>query len=79
MKKFYFVAEIATYYGVIGLGDTAENAVNVAALKAKEYLDQGNVFDRETGEQYTLQGIIDYFSPRVTKLEMNSATYEGGE
>jgi len=77
MSKKYYVAQFNTYYGVVGLADTEEQAVLVAAEKVKRYLDGAGAHDRDTCEAWTVNRIISYFDPRVTVLEMGSAEYEG--
>jgi hypothetical protein len=78
-SQVYYVAQIDTYYGVIGLGDTEAGAVRVAAERAKKYLDQAGAYDRDTGEPWTVGRIIEHFSPRVSGLGMNTAILEGVE
>ena len=73
----YYVAQIATYYAVVGLADTESEAVQVAAIKAKKYLDDADATDPITFEPWTVAGIVEYFDPRVTVLEMGSAQFEG--
>lgn len=77
MGKLFYVAEINTYYGVVGLADTEAEAVRLAAVKAKEYLDQVEGCDPDTHELWEVEKIISYFDPRVTVLEMGSAQFEG--
>ncbi len=77
MSKKYFVAQFNTYYGVVGLADTEEQAIQVAAEKVKRYLDGAGNRDRDTNQAWTVERIISYFDPRVTVLEMGSAEYEG--
>jgi hypothetical protein len=77
MGGIYYVAEVATYYGVVGLAETESEAVYVAAVKAKEYLDNAETYDPETSLPWTVERIIAYFDPRVTVLAMGSAEYEG--
>jgi hypothetical protein len=77
MRKKYFVAQFNTYYGVVGLADTEEQAIQVAAEKAKRYLDGVGGHDPDTYEAWTVTRVIEYFDPRVTVLEMGSAEFEG--
>jgi hypothetical protein len=77
MGGVYYVAEVATYYGIVGLAETESEAVRVAAVKAKEYLDNAETYDPETSLPWTVERIIAYFDPRVTVLAMGSAEYEG--
>jgi hypothetical protein len=76
-RNVYYVAQFNTYYGVVGLADTEEEAVRVAAEKVKRYLDGAGNTDRDTCEAWTVERIISYFDPRVTVLAMGSAEYEG--
>jgi hypothetical protein len=76
-RKVYYVAQFNTYYGVVGLAESEEQAVRVAAEKVKRYLDGAGNFDRDTNQAWTVERIITYFDPRVTVLEMGSAEYEG--
>lgn len=77
MSKKYYVAQFNTYYGVIGLADTESEAVQVAAIKAKKYLDDAGGIDPDTDEAWTVARVIEYFDPRVTALLMGSAEFEG--
>jgi hypothetical protein len=79
MSQVYYVAQIDTYYAVIGLGDSEAEAIRVAAERAKRYLDQAGAFDPDMGEAWTVERIIDYFDPRVSALGMNTAILEGVE
>jgi hypothetical protein len=78
-SKKYYIAQIETYYAVIGLADTEAEAVRVAAERAKKYLDLAGATDPYTGEPWTVQGINRYFGVNVTELEMNTAILEGVE
>ena len=78
MKKYY-IAQIDTRYGVMGLADTEEEAVRLAAVRAKQFLDGAGAFNPMNGKRWTMNSIISYFSPRVTELEMNTAILEGVE
>jgi hypothetical protein len=77
MGGMYYVAQFNTYYGVVGLADSEEKAVRVAAEKVKRYLDALGNEDRDTCQAWTVERIIEYFCPRVTVLAMGSAEYEG--
>ncbi len=77
MGGMYYVAQFNTYYGVLGLAESEEQAVRVAAEKVKRYLDGAGNFDRDTNEAWTVERIIAYFDPRVTVLAMGTAEYEG--
>ncbi len=77
MGGMYYVAQFNTYYGVVGLAESEEQAVRVAAEKVKRYLDGAGNFDRDTNEAWTVERIIAYFDPRVTVLAMGTAEYEG--
>jgi hypothetical protein len=77
MNGVYYVAQIPIYYGVVGLADTESGAMQVAAIKAKKYLDDADAIDPINGEPWTINNIITYFEPRVTVLEMGSAQFEG--
>ena len=79
MDGVYYVAQIDTYYGVIGLGDTEAEAIRVAAVRAKQFLDTAGAFDPDMGEAWTVERIITYFCPRVSALAMGSAILEGVE
>jgi hypothetical protein len=81
MGGVYYVAQIDTYYAVIGLADSEAGAVSVAAERAKRYLDVAGAFDPDTGEAWTVEveRIITYFCPRVSALAMGSAILEGVE
>ena len=78
MKKYY-IAQIDTRYGVIGLADTEEEAVRVASVRAKQFLDGVGAFNPMDGKPWTVDSIVSYFSPRVTEIEMNTAILEGVE
>jgi hypothetical protein len=77
MGGMYYVAQFNTYYGVVGLAESEEQAVRVAAEKVKRYLDGAGNRDRDTNEAWTVERIIAYFDPRVTVLAMGTAEYEG--
>jgi hypothetical protein len=77
MGGMYYVAQFNTYYGVVGLADTEEKAIRVAAEKVKRYFDAMGNHDRDTNEAWTVERIISYFDPRVTVLAMGTAEYEG--
>jgi hypothetical protein len=77
MGGMYYVAQFNTYYGVLGLAESEEQAVRVAAEKVKRYLDGAGNRDRDTNEAWTVERIIAYFDPRVTVLAMGTAEYEG--
>jgi hypothetical protein len=79
MSSVYYVAQIDTYYGVIGLGDTEAEAIRVAAERAKRYLDVAGACDPDMGEAWTVERIITYFSPRVHEIALNTAILEGVE
>lgn len=79
MDGVYYVAQIDTYYAVIGLADTEAGAVSVAAERAKRYLDVAGVMDPDRGESWTVERIIDYFCPRVSALALGTAILEGVE
>lgn len=79
MKRFYYFAEIDTRYEVCALSSrSANHAVNLAAKKAKAFLDDRGQLSPITGKPWTVQGVIDYFAPTVTTLEMDSAEFVGG-
>ena len=78
MKKYY-IAQIETRYGVIGLADTEAEAVRLAAVRAKKFLDNAGAFNPQNGKRWTVTSIIAYFDPRVTEIKMNSAILEGVE
>jgi hypothetical protein len=77
MTTVYYVAQIATYYGIVGLAETESEAIRVAAVKAKEYLDNAETYDPDTSLPWSVDRIISYFDPRVTVLGMGTAEYEG--
>jgi len=77
MGGMYYVAQFNTYYGVVGLAESEEQAIRVAAEKVKRYLDGAGNRDRDTNEAWTVERIIAYFGPRVTVLAMGTAEYEG--
>lgn len=77
MNGKYYVAQINTYYGVVGLARSESEAIQVAAIKAKKYLDDAGAIDPINGEPWTINNVITYFDPRVTVLEMGSAQFEG--
>ncbi len=77
MGGMYYVAQFNTYYGVVGLAESEEQAIRVAAEKVKRYLDGAGNRDRDTNEAWTVERIIAYFDPRVTVLAMGTAEYEG--
>ena len=77
MNGKYYVAQINTYYGVVGLARSESEAIQVAAIKAKKYLDGAGQNDRDTNQAWSVDRIIEYFDPRVTVLEMGSAQFEG--
>jgi hypothetical protein len=77
MDGVYYVAQIDTRYGVMGLADTEEVAIRVAAVRAKQFLDAVGGFDPDMGEAWTVERIIDYFDPRVTAIPLGSAVLEG--
>ena len=79
MDGVYYVAQIDTYYAVIGLADTEAGAVSVAAERAKRYLDVAGAFDPDTGEAWTVERIVEYFAPRVSALALGTAILEGVE
>jgi hypothetical protein len=79
MTQVYYVAQIDTYYAVIGLGDSEAEAIRVAAERAKKYLDVAGACDPDMGGAWTVGRIIDYFDPRVSALRMNTAILEGVE
>jgi hypothetical protein len=79
MKGSCYIAQIDTRYGVIGLADTEEGAIHLAAVRAKKFLDNADAYNPMNGEQWTVDSIIEYFSPRVHELKMNSAILEGVE
>lgn len=78
-RRVYYVAQIDTNYGVIGLGETKAGAVRVAAERAKQYLDAADVYDPGMGEPWTVERIIEHFCPRVSALAMGSAILDGVE
>lgn len=78
-SQVYYVAQIDTYYGVIGLGDTEAGAVRVAAERARKYLDTAGYFDPINCEPWTVDRIITYFDPRVHEIKLNTAILEGVE
>ena len=77
MGGVYYVAQIDTRYGVMGLADTEAEAVRVAAERAKQFLDAVGGFDPDRGEAWTVERIIAYFDPRVTAIPLGSAVLEG--
>ena len=77
MGGVYYVAQIDTRYGVMGLADTEAGAVVVAAERAKQFLDDVGAFDPDRGEAWTVERIIAYFDPRVTAIQLGSAVLEG--
>ena len=77
MGGVYYVAQIDTRYGVIGLADTEAEAVRVAAERAKQFLDMAGAFDPDMCEAWTVERIIAYFDPRVTAIPLGSAVLEG--
>jgi hypothetical protein len=79
MKERYYIAEIETRYGVKALADTEEGAVHLAAVRAKKFLDNAHAYNPMNGKKWTVDSIIEYFSPRVYELKMNSAILEGVE
>lgn len=79
MGGLYYIAQIDTYYPVIGLADSEAEAVSVAAERAKRYLDVAGAFDPDTGEAWTVERIITYFCPYVSALAMGTAILEGVE
>jgi hypothetical protein len=79
MSSVYYVAQIDTYYAVIGLGDSEAEAIRVAAERAKRYLDQAGAFDPDLGEAWTVARIITYFAPRVSAVALGTAILEGVE
>ena len=79
MDGVYYVAQIDTRYGVIGLADTEAEAIRVAAVRAKQFLDMAGAFDPDMGGAWTVERIISYFCPRVSALAMGSAILEGVE
>lgn len=79
MDGVYYVAQIDTNYGVIGLADTEAGAVRVAAERAKKYLDACGAIDPIGGDPWTVDRIITYFDHRVSELGMNTAILEGVE
>jgi hypothetical protein len=79
MKRLYYFAEIDTRYEVCALSSRSRShAVNLAAKKAKEFLNARDQVSPITGKPWTVQGVIDYFAPTVTTLEMDSAEFVGG-
>jgi hypothetical protein len=79
MGQVYYVAQIDTYYAVIGLGDTEAGAVRVAAERAKKYLDVAGACDPDMGEAWTVERIVEYFAPRVSAVALGTAILEGVE
>jgi hypothetical protein len=79
MDQVYYVAQIDTYYAVIGLGDTEAGAVRVAAERAKKYLDVAGAMDPDRWEPWTVERIIEYFAPRVSAVALGTAILEGVE
>lgn len=79
MDQVYYVAQIDTYYAVIGLADSEAGAVSVAAERAKRYLDVAGAMDPDRGESWTVERIVEYFAPRVSALALGTAILEGVE
>lgn len=79
MGQVYYVAQIDTYYAVIGLADTEAGAVSVAAERAKRYLDVAGATDPDSWEPWTVERIVEYFAPRVSAVALGTAILEGVE
>ena len=79
MDGLYYVAQIDTYYAVIGLADSEAGAVSVAAERAKKYLDACGAIDPIGGDPWTVERIVTYFDTHVLALAMNTAILEGVE
>jgi len=79
MDNVYYVAQIDTYYAVIGLADTEAGAVRVAAERAKKYLDVAGAMDPDRWEPWTVERIIEHFSPRVSAVALGTAILDGVE
>lgn len=79
MTQLYYFAEIDTRYEVCALSSQSRShAVKLAANKAKQFLDAREQVSPITGRPWTIQGIIEYFAPTVTALEMDRAEFVGG-
>lgn len=78
-SKKYYIAQIETYYAVMALADTVDEAIRLSVERAKKYLDIAGATDPYTGEPWKEQRIAMYFGVNVTELEMNTAILEGVE
>jgi hypothetical protein len=73
-----FVAVIETRYPFVALGATREEAEYLVAEAALEWLTAGGD-SPWWDDRNTVQDVIDYFSPCVTRVEPGTAVMEGTE
>ncbi len=70
-----WIARVDTRYEVIGVGRTERQAIDLACVKALEFLQNGDA-TRE-GVTDTVAGVEDYFGVWAQQIEIGTADYVG--
>lgn len=75
MKKVY-VATVPTYYEIMAVARTADDAIRIASAKAVEYLRSCDAVI--VGETDTPEGVADYYGVHADEVEIGTAVMVGG-
>lgn len=71
-RQKVWVVEITLNDAIVAIGTTEEIARRNCAARAIEYLDNCGVgIDRHTGEKWTADTLVEYFSYRATECELD--------
>lgn len=70
-----YVAIVRTKYEIMGVAQTADDAIRIASEKALEYLRSCDYVDDETD---TPEGVAEYYGVHADEVEIGTAVMVGG-
>jgi hypothetical protein len=72
-QQTYWVCIIPLAYEIMSLAASEEEAINLAASKAAEYLTKQGLVYEGTGKPHTATTIIEFFGSRTYEIETGTA------
>jgi hypothetical protein len=72
-RQTYYVCIIPLAYEIMSLAASEEEAINLAASKAAEYLNKQGLVYEATGKPHTAESIVEFFGTRTYEIKTKTA------
>jgi hypothetical protein len=69
----YYVCIVPLAYEIMSLAASEEEAINLAASKAAEYLTKQGLVYESTGKPHTADTIVEFFGTRTYEIKTGTA------